>query len=241
MKQKYQEVNDDISQNKYDSALKKLNLILNNNNFDIFALIKKGNILLQQNDYYGALNCFNNILVLFQDNLDALVGKSKALFGLKQYKDAFNIYNKSIELKENSVDVNFYNELFELSQKGNLPLPVNTYLEDKELIKTDNISEKYIIFTNNYYRVRKILNGKHKNFGSFKDIEKACNLRDLLIDNDWDESKIIGMNLKFQNNIFLIIQIQKENMVNTLLLKIIIIGLVKQLMVNKSFLVHLKI
>ena len=190
MKQKYQEVNDDISQNKYDSALKKLNLILNNNNFDIFALIKKGNILLQQNDYYGALNCFNNILVLFQDNLDALVGKSKALFGLKQYKDAFNIYNKSIELKENSVDVNFYNELFELSQKGNLPLPVNTYLEDKELIKTDNISEKYIIFTNNYYRVRKILNGKHKNFGSFKDIEKACNLRDLLIDNDWDESKI---------------------------------------------------
>ena len=112
MKQKYQEVNDDISQNKYDSALKKLNLILNNNNFDIFALIKKGNILLQQNDYYGALNCFNNILVLFQDNLDALVGKSKALFGLKQYKDAFNIYNKSIELKENSVDVNFYNELF---------------------------------------------------------------------------------------------------------------------------------
>lgn len=190
MKQKYQKVNNDISQNKYDSALKNLNLILNYNNFDIFALTKKGYILLLKKDYYGALDCYNNILELFQENIDALVGKSKALFGLKQYEDAFEIYNKSIELRENSVDVNFYNELFKLSKKGNLPLPVRKSSENKKLSKTKNESEKYIIFTNNYYRVHKLLNGKQRNFGSFENIENACNLRDLLIKNNWDDSKI---------------------------------------------------
>jgi len=190
MKQKYQKVNKDISQKKYDSALKNLNSILSNNNFDIFALLKKGDILLLQNDYYGALDCFNNILELFEDNIDALVGKSKSLFGLKQYKDAFMIYNKSIELRENSVDVNYYNELFKLSEKGNLPLPVRTQAEDNKSQKSNKSSEKYIIFINNYYRVRKILNGKHKNFGSFENIENACILRDLLIKNDWNYSKI---------------------------------------------------
>ena len=190
MKLKYQKVNSDISQMKYHSALKDLNSILNYNNFDVFALVKKGEILLLQNDFYGALNCFNNILELFQDNIDALVGKSKALFGLKQYQDAFNIYNKSIELRENSVDVNFYNELFELSQKGNLPLPTKDNSEDEKISKQNSNSEKYIIFTNNYYRVHKLLNGKQRNFGSFENIENACNLRDLLIKNDWDKSKI---------------------------------------------------
>lgn len=190
MIQKYQKINNDIAHNEYDSALKDLNSILNHNNFDIFALTKKGYILLLQNDYYGALDCFNNILELFQDNLDALVGKSKALFGLKQYKDAFNIYNKSIELRENGVDVNFYNELFKLSEKGNLSLPIKSNSEDKKLSEKNNSSEKYIIFTNNYYRVHKLLNGKQRNFGSFENIENACNLRDLLIKNDWDDSKI---------------------------------------------------
>ena len=147
MKQKYQKVNSDISKKEYDSALKKLNSILKNNNFDIFALTKKGNILLIQKDYFGALDCFNNILELFQDNLDALVGKSKALFGLKQYEDAFNIYNKSIELRKNGVDVNYYNNLFKLSEKGNLPLPIKTKSEESELPKSNNNSEKYIVFT----------------------------------------------------------------------------------------------
>ena len=190
MKQKYQKVNNDISQKKYDSALKDLNLILDYNNFDIFALTKKGNILLLQNDYYGALDCFNNILEFFKDNFDALVGKSKALFGLKQYKDALRVYNESIELRENSIDVNFYNELFELSQKGNLPLPNRSNSEDTKSSKTNKSSERYIIFANNYYRVHKLLNGKQRNFGSFENIESACFLRDLLIENDWDESKI---------------------------------------------------
>ena len=190
MKQKYQKVNSDISQKKYDSALENLNFILNYNNSDIFALTKKGHILLLQKDYYGALDCYNEILDLFQDNLDALVGKSKALFGLKQYKDAFDVYNKSIELRETGVDVNFYNELFKLSEKGNLPLPVRKNSEDNKLSKTNTSAEKYIIFVNNYYRVHKLLNGKQKNFGSFENIQNACNLRDLLIKNDWDESKI---------------------------------------------------
>ena len=190
MKRKYQKVNNDISQKNYDSALKNLNLILNHNDYDIFALTKKGYLLLLQYDYYGALDCFNNILELFQDNIDALVGKSKALFGLKQYKDAFDVYNKSIELRENSVDVNFYNELFKLYEKGNLPLPVKSRSEDKELFKTTAASEKYIIFTNNYYRVHKSVNGKQKNFGSFENIENACNLRDLLIENNWNDSNI---------------------------------------------------
>ena len=190
MKKEYQKVNNDLSKNKHDSALNKLDLILNHNNYDIFALTKKGNLLLLKKDYYGALNCFDNILELFQDNLDALVGKSRALFGLKQYLDAFDVYNKSIELRENSVDVNFYNELFKLSEKGNLPLPAKNNLEDKKASKTKNNAEKYIIFANNYYRVHKLLNGKQKNFGSFENIENACCLRDLLIENDWDESKI---------------------------------------------------
>ena len=190
MKKEYQKVNNDISKNKYDSALNKLDLILNHNNYDIFALTKKGNLLLLKKDYYGALNCFDNILELFQDNLDALVGKSRALFGLKQYLDAFDVYNKSIELRENSVDVNFYNELFKLSEKGNLPLPAKNNLEDKKASKIKNSSDKYIIFANNYYRVHKLLNGKQKNFGSFENIENAYCLRDLLIENDWDETKI---------------------------------------------------
>ena len=190
MKQKYQKVNEDISQKRYDSALKNLDLILTHNRFDVFALIKKGNLLLLKYDYYGALDCFNNILELFQDNIDALVGKSKALFGLKQYEDAFGIYTKSIEIRENSVDVNFYNELFKLSEKGNLPLPPRITPKEKKITRTDNLSEKYIIFVNNYYRVNKYLNGKRKNFGSFENIENACRLRDLLIENDWHESNI---------------------------------------------------
>lgn len=216
MKQKYQKINNDISQKKYDSALKNLDLILNYNNFDIFALTKKGQILLLQNDYYGALDCFNNILELFSDNIDALAGKSKALFGLKQYKDAFNVYTKSIELRENGVDVNFYNDLFKLSEKGNLPLPIKTSSEDKKLSKRKNSSEKYIIFANNYYRVHKSVKGKKRNFGSFENIENACNLRDLLIKNDWDDSRIpkkyfsdhsnsrgkYGKNILFVNNYY---------------------------------------
>ena len=213
MKKKYQKVNNDISQKKYDNALNDLNLILNSNNYDIFALTKKGSILLLQDDYYGALDCFNSILELFQDNLEALVGKSRALFGLKQYEDAFNVYNKSIELRESSVDVDFYNKLFELSEKGNLPLPERKHTEVKKSIKS---SEKYIIFTKNYYRVHKSLNGKQRNFGSFEKIENACNLRELLIDNDWDGTKIPqkyfsdhsnsrgkhGRNIMFVNNYY---------------------------------------
>ena len=123
MKRRYQRINAYISQKKYDMALKELDSILANNSHDIFALTKKGNISLLKYDYYGALDCFDNILELFKDDTEALVGKSRAFFGLKQYEDAFNAYNKSIELRENSVDVNFYNELFKLSEKGNLPLP----------------------------------------------------------------------------------------------------------------------
>ena len=190
MRQRYQKVNNDISQRKYDSALKELNIILNHNDCDIFALTKKGHILLLKDDYYGALDCYNDILELFPSNLDALVGKSKALFGLKQYEDAFNVYNMSIELRENGVDVNFYNELFKFYEKGNMPLPIRKSSEVKKVSKTKSSSEKYIIFTNSYYRVHKRLNGKQRNFGSFEKVENACVLRDLLIENDWDKSKV---------------------------------------------------
>ena len=40
------------------------------------------------------------------------------------------------------------------------------------------------------HRVYLDVNVKVSILTPFKDIEKACNLRDLLIDNDWDESKI---------------------------------------------------
>lgn len=49
---------------------------------------------------------------------------------------------------------------------------------------------KYIAKHNGFYKIHKLINGEQRFFGAFHTIEEAENLRDLLIENDWDDSKI---------------------------------------------------
>ncbi|WP_407422315.1 hypothetical protein [Methanobrevibacter sp.] len=49
---------------------------------------------------------------------------------------------------------------------------------------------RYITFHNDCFRVLKVLDGKPEFFGAFPTPEEAKELRDLLIENDWDTSKI---------------------------------------------------
>lgn len=49
---------------------------------------------------------------------------------------------------------------------------------------------KFISFSNGFYSVVKVVNNRRKSFGLFKKQEDAIKLRDLLIDNEWDFTKI---------------------------------------------------
>lgn len=71
----------------------------------------------------------------------------------------------------------------------------NVWLADDDL-KKDNDAKtwgKYgrnITKHNGYYKVLKSIDGKQKFFGAFNTIEEAEELKKVLIENDWDESKI---------------------------------------------------
>ena len=71
----------------------------------------------------------------------------------------------------------------------------NVWLADDDL-KEDNDAKtwgKYgrnITKHNGYYKVLKSIDGKQKFFGAFNTIEEAEELKKVLIENDWEESKI---------------------------------------------------
>ena len=63
--------------------------------------------------------------------------------------------------------------------------------EDESLKKErKNKYGKYISFHNGCFRVQKSIDGKPRFFGAFATKEEAVELRDLLIENNWDTSKI---------------------------------------------------
>lgn len=50
---------------------------------------------------------------------------------------------------------------------------------------------RYIAFHNGCFRVHKLIDGKQRFFGAFPTKEEAAELRDMLIENNWDSSKIL--------------------------------------------------
>lgn len=64
------------------------------------------------------------------------------------------------------------------------------FLNDHTNSKKESKYGEYIKFNYNYFRVQKTIDGDEKSFGSFKKGENTCSLRDLLIENNWDETKI---------------------------------------------------
>ena len=74
------------------------------------------------------------------------------------------------------------------------------FFSDYEGYRKRNRYGKNISLVNKYFRVYRLVNGKRKYFGSFINVENAYRLRDLLIDNDWDESKIPSQFFVDHNN-----------------------------------------
>ena len=64
------------------------------------------------------------------------------------------------------------------------------YPEGENLRVKEGKYGRYIAFHNDCFRVHKLVDGKQRFFGAFPTPEEAIELRDLLIENNWDSSKI---------------------------------------------------
>ena len=56
--------------------------------------------------------------------------------------------------------------------------------------KTIQQRDKYIEYYNNKYHIYKTINGKRQNYGDYEDIEQARYIRQQLIKDNWDKTKI---------------------------------------------------
>ena len=140
--------------------------------------------------------------------------------GLREYHvEDFSSINKIIETakpvcwtchqyihhqKDKNPDV-YEKYVEEVKVKPRSPVYItNLWLEEDDL-NPDEIPEinrkegkygRYIVFHNGFYKVHKSIDGKQKFFGAFNTSEDAIELRELLIENNWDESKFAPELLK---------------------------------------------
>ena len=112
--------------------------------------------------------CVNNLFKVHK----LIEGKQKTFGSFKEKSNAIRLRDLLIE--------NDWND-------SNIP---EKFFSDYEGYKKRNKYGKNIALVNKYFRVYKIIDGKRKYFGSFVNVENASRLRDLLVENDWDESKI---------------------------------------------------
>lgn len=108
---------------------------------------------------------------------------------IRRHRDKFIIL-KSIKGK--NTYFGSFNTLDEaLIQRDNL-ISANWGFPDEEDLtaRKEGKYGRYIAFHNGCFRVHKLIDGKQRFFGAFATVEEAKELRDMLIENDWDTSNI---------------------------------------------------
>lgn len=156
-----------FKQKEYKKASIHYDKILKLDSRSIEALSMKGQIFFENKDYENAIKYFNKALKINPKQSKTLLFKSKSLFHLEKYLDSFTYYNKAIEIDKSLEDKKFFNDV-------------------NEIVQNQKLNEKYIIFKDKYYIVKK----DTEEFGSFILLENAITLRNLLMENKWDTEKI---------------------------------------------------
>ena len=93
------------------------------------------------------------------------------MFGKTKYFGSYRTFEEALEAREMIIDDNWG-------------------VEGKIFPYDPNEFGEYITFFNDFFRVKNVINGETFEFGKFDTLENAIQARDILVENDWDSSKV---------------------------------------------------
>lgn len=139
--------------------------------FDTLAEAKEYKYKLIDNAWDDILNYEGEYSKFIYKNKDKRFIISRNIFGKTKYFGSYHTFEEALEAREKLIDDNW-----------GIDGKIYQY-DPKEF-------GEYITFFNEFFRIRNVINGEMFEFGKFDTLEDATKARDILVENDWDSSKV---------------------------------------------------